>query len=52
MKKSTIGLLTTAIVGGIGLYAMSDKKMRKKIGHDSKKMLNKAGDLMSKMDVF
>lgn len=53
MKKSTIGLLTTAIVGGVGLtYAMSDKRMRNKLTNDSKKMLDKAGKAMSKIDMF
>lgn len=53
MRKSTVGLITTAVVGGLGLtYAMTDKRMRNKMANDGKKMLDKAGNMMSKMDVF
>lgn len=54
MKKlTTAGLITSSIVGIAGIaYAMSDKKMRNKIANDGKKMLDKAGDMVSKMDIF
>lgn len=53
MRKSTVGLITTAIVGGIGLsYAMTDRRMRNKMANDGKKLLDKAGNMVSKMDVF
>lgn len=53
MRKSTVGLITTAVVSGLGLtYAMSDKRMRNKMAKDGKKMLDKAGHMMSKMDMF
>lgn len=54
MKKSTTaGLITSGIVGIAGLaYAMSDKKMRNKMANGSKKMIDKAGDMVSKMDIF
>lgn len=52
-KATTIGLVTTAIVGGVGLtYAMADKRMRNKMTNDGKKMLDKAGKMMSKIDMF
>lgn len=53
MKKSTVGLITTAVVGGLGLtYAVSDKKMRNKITKDGKKFFNKASNLISKSDLI
>lgn len=53
MKKSTVGLITTAIVGGLGLtYAMTDKRMRNKMANDGKKLLDKAGNMVSRMDTF
>lgn len=52
-KMTTAGLITTGLVGAVGLaYAMSDKKMRNKMANDGKKMLDKAGDMVSKMDIF
>lgn len=52
-KLTTAGLITSTIVGAAGLaYAMSDKKMRHKMASDGKKMLDKAGNFMSKMDIF
>ncbi len=54
MKKlTTAGLVTSGIVGAVGLaYAMSDKKMKNKMANEGKKMLDKAGDMMSKVDIF
>lgn len=52
-KMTTAGLITSGLVGAIGIaYAMTDKRMRNKIANDGKKMLDKAGDMVSKMDVF
>lgn len=53
MKKiTTAGLITSGVVGAVGLaYAMTDKRMRNKITDNSKKMLNKAGNMMSKIDL-
>ncbi|WP_317366868.1 hypothetical protein [uncultured Tyzzerella sp.] len=52
-KYTTAGLITTGIVGAVGLaYAMTDKRMRNKMANDGKKMLDKAGDIVSKMDIF
>lgn len=52
-KMTTAGLITSGLVGAVGIaYAMTDKKMRNKIANDGKKMLDKAGDMVSKMDVF
>ena len=54
MKKvTTAGLITSGIVGAVGIaYAMSDRRMRNKIANDGKKMLDKAGNMVSKMDIF
>ncbi len=54
MKKvTTAGLITSGLVGAVGIaYAMSDKRMRNKIANDGKKMLDKAGNMVSKMDIF
>ena len=52
-KMTTAGLITTGLVGAVGLaYAMTDKRMRNKMANDGKKMLDKAGDMVSKMDIF
>lgn len=52
-KMTTAGLITSGLVGAVGIaYAMTDKRMRNKIANDGKKMLDKAGDMVSKMDVF
>lgn len=52
-KMTTAGLITTGLVGAVGLaYAMTDKRMRNKIANDGKKMLDKAGNMVSKMDIF
>lgn len=52
-KMTTAGLITSGLVGAVGIaYAMSDKKMRNKIANDGKKMLDKAGNMVSKMDIF
>ncbi len=52
-KMTTAGLITTGVVGIVGLaYAMTDKRMRNKMANDGKKMLDKAGDMVSKMDIF
>lgn len=53
MKKLTAGLITSGVVGALGItYAMSDKRMRNKISKGGKKVLDKAGNYMSKMDIF
>lgn len=52
-KMTTAGLITTGLVGAVGLaYAMTDKRMRNKMANDGKKMLDKAGDMVSKMHIF
>ena len=52
-KVTTAGLITSGLVGAVGIaYAMSDKIMRNKIANDGKKMLDKAGNMVSKMDIF
>lgn len=52
-KMTTAGLITSGLVGAVGIaYAMTDKRMRNKIANDGKKMLDKAGDMVSKMDIF
>lgn len=52
-KITTAGLITSGVIGAVGLaYAMTDKRMRNKMANDGKKMLDKAGNMMSKMDIF
>ena len=52
-KITTAGLITSGVIGAVGLaYAMTDRRMRNKMARDGKKILDKAGDMMSKIDVF
>ena len=52
-KITTAGLITSGVIGAVGwAYAMTDRRMRNKMAHDGKKILDKAGDMMSKIDVF
>ncbi len=53
MQKFAKGMLIGGLVGAAGLtYAMSDRKTRKRIMKDGKKMLGKAEDLAQKMDII
>lgn len=53
MNKLTTGLIAGGILGAVGLtVAMGDKKMRKTVSQDSKKMMNKANRVLNKMDLM
>lgn len=53
MQKFAKGMILGGLVGAAGLtYAMSDRKTRKRIMRDGKKMLNKAEDMAERMDIM
>ncbi len=54
MNKFTSGLIAGSLLGAAGLsYALSDKRMRKKMSRDSKKVINKANGLIENIsDMF
>ncbi len=54
MNKFTTGLIAGSLIGFAGLsYAMNDKKTRKRMMSDGKKMAGKAGSLFENItDMF
>lgn len=53
MQKFAKGMIFGSLVGAASLtYAMSDKRTRRRIMKDGKKMLSKAEDLAERMDIM
>lgn len=53
MEKIAKGMMIGALVGAAGLtYAMSDKRTRKRMMRDSRKIMDKAEDFVHKMDIM
>lgn len=52
MNKITTGIIAGTVASTIGMYAMSDRKTRKMIAKNSKKMLKKTKNLIDKVDIF
>lgn len=51
MNKFTTGLIAGGLIGAVGLtYALTDKRSRRRMARDGKKMMHKANHLMDKMD--
>ena len=53
MNKFTTGLLTGGALAAAGLaYLMRDKKSRRKLARDSKKIANKANEMIDSITDF
>lgn len=54
MSRFTTGLIAGGIVGAVGLsYAMSDKRTRKRMMRDGRKVMNKANNMIDNVtDMF
>lgn len=54
MRRFTSGLIAGSVIGAIGLsYAMSDKRTRRRIARDGRKVMNKANDMIDNVtDMF
>jgi len=53
MNRFATGLIAGSLIGAVGLTcAMTDKKTRKMVTHDGKKMMNKANKMFNKMDLM
>lgn len=51
MHKFATGLIAGGILGAVGLgMAMSDKRTRRQMTKDTKKMIDKANDMLHKLD--
>lgn len=54
MRKFTSGLIAGSVIGAVGLtYAMSDKRTRRRMAKDGKKVMYKANGLIDNIsDMF
>lgn len=51
MNKFTTGLITGGLIGAVGLtYALTDKKSRRRMAKDGKRVMNKANHIMDRID--
>jgi hypothetical protein len=54
MKKFTTGLIAGSVIGVVGLtYAMSDKKTRRRMMRDGRRMMHKTNGMIDNIsDIF
>lgn len=53
MEKLAKGMIIGTLVGAAGLtYAMSDKRTRKRMMRDGRRIMDKAEDMVHRMDIM